>query len=261
VFPIAFETGTKRIAEQGWTADSKLFFLTDDRAIDVASGSPALVTRQHKVSFKNRLLAGGDPCRWRDAQGRVVLRPPPAVPGTAETAWSSDGSTSFSFVDKPRGQYALVANAKTGRRELVQHSDAAVRREILRDFESNLEGFRQSSSAPPRNANEIRAMLEVSVPQALELGAENLLLSPNGKYLYYNVRSRLSLGNDWNMVVDVESDPPAVWRVPASVAARRWHPNGRDLWFVTEQKPLDPDPRSIAPPAPPLWRIAVARFP
>src|SRR5262249_34886060 len=147
--------------------------------------------------------------------------------------WSPDGKTKYELV-KRFGGHALAAIRDDKTDILVKH------------------GFAQ---AVKENFYVLLAFT------ALEYHVNDYYLSPNGRYLYYFIQACTvdmgPCGSERHMVVDVLSRPARVWEIQAEMTDVRWHPNGRELYFMT---PVG------KPHGPPMYQssdtsLAVVQFP
>ncbi len=251
------------VDENRWSRDSSSYILGDRRRliIDVSTGRPQLRMLSKSFSSRERLLAGGDPCPWRNNKGQVVLSRPDR--DNRKLTWSADGKVVYSLQAGGNDKYYLIAQRGRKTKKLIRHSAR-----WLRDHDPFFNEMEKEAVAVPADE---RARIEKFKKMILEiplkkLSASQFSLSPNDRYLYYRIGQAGGAGffglPDRNIVVDLKSTPLQVWYINKTPwGTPQWHPNGRELYFIDQNKTAQPDPDFPPMRQPGRWGISVVRFP
>ena len=264
--------GDYRVVEDRWRLDSSRYVLLDDygtfdkkqRIIDVSSGRPQLRTLPEPLPQSEQLFAGGDPCPWRNDKGQVVLFRPDL--DDRELAWSADGKVVYFLQIGGDDEYYLIAQRGTEVKKLIRHSAKWLRDQFQAEFLTKFQTELEKAVSVEKRAR-LEKFKEMVMETPLEkLTASQFVLSPNDRYLYYRIGQEVRSGffgsPDRNIVVDLESTPVRTWlidKVPWGTP--QWHPNGRDLYFIDQNKAAQSDPNFPPMRQSSRWRLSVVRFP
>ena len=251
------------VAEDLWLRDSSRYILGDKRRliIDVSNGRPQLRTLSKSFPRREQLFAGGDPCPWRNNKGQVVLSRPDR--DNRNLIWSADGKVVYSLQASGNDKYYLIAQRGRKTKKLIRHSAR-----WLRDHDPFFNEMEKQAVAVPADE---RARFEkfkkmIQETPLKKLIASHFTLSPNDRYLYYRIGQAGGPGffglPNRDIVVDLKSTPLQVWYINKTPwGTPQWHPNGRELYFIDQNKTAQPDPDFPPMRQPGRWGISVVRFP
>jgi hypothetical protein len=278
--------------ESDWTLDSKFFILSHQtpESLDFSTGKPVLNRTFSVDMWKVPLRAGGDPEHWRERNGKIShFRPHESGSGhDFDYAWSPDGGTYYE-IRREGMLYCLTARTIAGTERVACHDLGVIRDRIKREIsaranhpemirlltsEAAMEEGKKMLGMEGKNmtSGEIRlAMQEMDFQQMApkEMNAGYFALSPNGQYLYFELRPSKGPGffamrpeYSIHAVVDVLSRPIKQWLITGEVAYQpRWHPDNRSLFMVMNDQSKQPDPEYPPMRQPLSFRVYVAAFP